>query len=90
MSFTGTNPPVVIDTGISLVGATGVKLYLRKPDSTTVTITDVTVDNQTITWQPALTDFSQKGVYQFQVEFTKGAVTYKSDIAKEIFFDPLM
>lgn len=90
MSFTGTNIPVYIDTGISLAGATGIKLYLKKPDYSVEEITSVTTDgNKTVIWAPLLTNFNLVGTYKFQVEFTKAGVKYLSDIVEEQFFEPI-
>lgn len=92
-SFTDTNVPININVGLSLVGATNLKLVMKKPDNTIVekTSPDITTDgNQTVIWSnPALTDFNLRGWYRFQVFFTKGTNNFKSKIIREHFFEHL-
>ena len=86
MNYEGTNIPVTIEiTNDVLTGASLVGMHIRKPDRSLVVDTNVQIVNDnTVLYYP--TAPFVKGVYKFQVHYTKNGIDYKSDIVSRRFY----
>jgi hypothetical protein len=82
MNYENTTIPVVITVDDDLTGAT-VTMRVRNPDRTLIEDTEVTVSGSTVTYEPS-TPY-QRGMYYFQVVYTKAGIDYASDIVKRRF-----
>jgi len=82
MNYETTTIPVIITVDDDLTDAT-VSMRIRNPDKTLTEDSGVTVNGSVVTYLPA-TPY-EKGIYQFQVIYTKAGIDYASDIVKRRF-----
>ena len=72
-----------LDTGLTLTGATGVAIKVKKPDGTTDTWVGTVYDTTKIKYVTVSGDVVDSGVYQLQAYVDKDGFKGCGDIVKE-------